>query len=56
MKPTNRTSTIGIRVKPAERKYIEREAAERGQRISDYLRNLILPNGVMLDLDGKIKA
>lgn len=56
MEPKNRDVTIAFRVKPAERKYIEREAAERGQRISEYLRNMVLPSGVVLDSDGKINA
>lgn len=56
MEPKNKDKTIGFRVKGAERKYLEREAAERGQRLSEYLRTMILPSGVFIDTDGKIKA
>ncbi len=56
MKPKNRDELIAFRVKPAERRYIEREAAERSQRLSEYIRNMVLPSGIIIDHDGKIKA
>jgi uncharacterized protein (DUF1778 family) len=56
MKPKNREVTIAFRVKPPERKYIEREAAERGQRLSEYIRAMVLPSGVAIDADGRINA
>lgn len=56
MKPVKREITMAFRVKPAEKKYIEREAAERGQRVSEYLRHLTIPFGINIDSDGKIKA
>lgn len=56
MKPVKREITMAFRVKPPEKRYIEREAAERGQRTSEYIRSILLPSGVILDIDGKIKA
>ena len=41
-KVPNRNTTIGVRLKAYERKYLEREAEERGQRLSDYVRNILL--------------
>lgn len=37
-----REHTLGVRLKTSERKYIEREASERGQRVSDYVRDVLL--------------
>lgn len=37
-----RDYTLGIRLKAQEREYLEREADERGQRISDYVRDVLL--------------
>jgi len=54
MKRENKKKYIAFRVKPREDKYIRREADERGQHLSEYLRNMVLPSGVMLDDDGRI--
>jgi uncharacterized protein (DUF1778 family) len=56
MATKNKEITIGFRVKPQERKYLDRKADERGQKLSDYIRNLLLPSGVVIDSDGKIRA
>lgn len=56
MKPIKRKITVAFRVKPSERLYLKREADERGQRLSEFIRNILLPSGVVLDSDGKIKA
>jgi hypothetical protein len=37
-----RSYTLGIRLKAHEKEYIEREAGERGQRVSDYVRDVLL--------------
>jgi hypothetical protein len=37
-----RTYTMGIRLKPHEKIYLDNEAAERGQRLSDYVRDVLL--------------
>lgn len=55
MKPINRKKLIGFRVTTAEWRYLERIAAERGQRLSAFLRAMLLPYGVVIDQYGKIK-
>ena len=37
-----RTYTLGVRLKPQEEEYLRREADERGQRLSEYIRNVLL--------------
>lgn len=48
-----RDYTMGIRLKPAERKYLEREADERGQRLSDYVRDVLLATMNFKHIDDK---
>lgn len=37
-----REHTLGIRLKASEREYLQREADERAQRVSDYARDVLL--------------
>ena len=37
-----RDYTLGIRLKPPERDYLEREANERRQTLSEYVRGILL--------------
>lgn len=39
---SNRTYMLGVRLKPQEKDYLKREADERGQRVSDYVRDVLL--------------
>lgn len=42
MKVKKRDYTLGVRLKDHERDYLTREARERGQRLSDYIRDVLL--------------
>ena len=48
-----RSYTMGIRLKPNEKAYLDREADERGQRLSDYVRDVLLSTMNFLNSDGK---
>lgn len=56
MKTKNRTYTLGIRLKDHEKRYIAKEADKRGQRLSEYVRGMLLTNAIYEFSDGKIKA
>ena len=57
MKVKNRKYTLGVRLKDHERKFLEREATEKGQRVSDYVRRVLFANMPSLqNIDGKINA
>lgn len=51
-----RTYTMGIRLKPHEKEYLDREADERGQRLSDYVRGVLLSTMSFTHSVGKEKA
>jgi uncharacterized protein (DUF1778 family) len=55
-KVIKRTYTMGIRLKANEREYLEREADERGQRLSDYVRDVLLATMNFSRSDDKINA
>lgn len=56
MSIANRTAVIAVRIKPKERRYLEREATERGLKLSEYLRAILLPPGIAILSDGKNSA
>lgn len=56
MKYESRRTRFMIRVKPSEYAYLRREAEERGQRISEYVRNIIFANVILVTTDGKNKC
>jgi hypothetical protein len=52
MKPENRDIRYMIRMKPSEHNYLRREADERGQRLSEYIRAVLFANAVFNFSDG----
>lgn len=53
MKPENREVRYMIRMKPSEKQYLEREADERGQRLSEYVRAVLFANAILQFSDGR---
>ena len=53
MKYESRRKRFMIRVNPMEYSYLRREADDRGQRISEYVRAIIFANAVLVSSDGK---
>jgi uncharacterized protein (DUF1778 family) len=53
MKYENRRTRFMIRVKPSEYEYLRREADERGQKISEYVRAVLFANAILVPIDGR---
>lgn len=53
MKYESRRTRFMIRVKPSEYEYLRREADERRQKVSEYVRAILFANAVIQISDGK---
>ena len=53
MQLENRDVRYMIRMKPSEKQYLEREADERGQRLSEYIRAVLFANAILTPTDGR---
>lgn len=53
MKYETRRKRFMIRVNPMEYEYLRREADERSQKISEYIRSIIFANAVLISSDGR---
>lgn len=53
MKFETKRTRFMIRVKPSEYEYLRREADERGQRVSEYVRAVLFTNAVLTLPDGR---
>lgn len=52
----NRDKRFMIRVKPSEWQYLSREADERHQSVSEYVRAILFANAVFVRSDGRNKC
>lgn len=53
MKLENRDIRYMIRMKASEKEYLRREADERGQRLSEYIRAVLFANAVLVSTDDR---
>ena len=53
MNPKNRDKRFMIRVKPVEWQFLQREADERCQKVSEYIRAVLFANAVLTSSDDR---